>query len=1782
MSNRKFFRIIQGSLSKIGKSFRAIPQSFVNWLLRIALTVTRRTRSAGGFILPTTVLLVLVVALTVGALTYRAFTRNTSVIADSQQRVIYNAATPTIDRARSKLEYLFDPSKDTRYPGGVPSESRLLSMLLNDGSNSVSPLLVSGADPYTLPDEKRVDLKGDNSTDNAWSYRTDTNGDGTADATVIYSVIFRAPPVSGASNTQQQLITLSDRSKADSQLVRQGPLSQEDSTIRCASNSGRITTEDGWFQEPSNSSVLRKNFQVDAYVLPDAPNAIATTLEFTQDRQLDRGNKWGAWFRNDLEIFPGPNFNWNGAIHTEGSLILGKPGSGTTQLYLISSVNSCLFYQAASEISVTQRSGPDFLGHVYIGQVGADSSAGSAAIDVQTGAKTYKTVTIDPSLASTGKLKPSQVLADATTILVNDGYQSIDTADRANKLLTKWTNKGKLPTADFDTRITAVSQVAPYVDDLYRADDRWGPKPRYQPSSPTATQYAGNFIKAPDRIGDPIATSPNLDVNQVAALIASTPATGKADAAVGLDGYWERRARNEGLRILVGQRLELGNLNTWVTPRDINSDGYITAPISTGAPGTIAVADEREGDPLYPPTLKPFPINSATDRVQHLDLQRRTLRDNLAAVQSMAVYHKAASTGKDFPVACLASTSHPGTLTTLKQSINFFPTTFPPATPATMTTSGGNSSLLTDFFTGRGTNGWEFEPPAINDADFATKVATGQPLRIALTNLANFAGDPEGTYPLDLGTDSASKTNTSQIRPYPALTMWGNHSNLRRTLKQLDDGVAYNNLSPADKTYLHTAACTLGMLAYEIDTIQKFDPSNPANEDVASGVPNVMTSLAADIANLMDGSVTNGEVLPKAQLGTYQYDPTKPDTPLPGTYNPRDYDNVPPEVYIGKLREQFAAVGGISTALNNAKLRMAELIMLSNQIRRDRTYGFRASPAWGEYTANSPSTSGPPSVAYATACDPEQFALKASAAPIILRKRKLALSRLCGAISTENYVPGTSFSTPADPTTYAPTGFTQVGVPPTTLATMPTVLPKFPALYYLFPQIEHNVVGKLENPDTTPFVADQPTEYDHRQPGNADFPAPTATLALNFAVPTTKVPPEVAGKDITPGTPIRYIKLADVETYVKEVDNLGSAASPFKVVSPIVAKLRRTTGYTAPTPGVYPNLYRALLDNVNDTSVRAIALSPRATIADWKLPTGTLADNKTSATVSGGPNIAPNYIMIATGPNPADTEPRSVPFLERAFMDGRQLMTIRTTDIDLGMLRSSNKGLTNDAWLPTGGIVYAFREDAVREDAILRPGGAGTNLTDPANPTDPTLTVDATNRGITLKPIDFLPDPDRRPYGFRLRNGSQLKRNDSLGLAPKENIRGLSFFSDQPVYIQGDFNLHQNGGDDSPGSRLEEFKEQLNGTYSTAQFYTRSTGEPAFANADPSITDNAKKDRWRPSEILSDAISILSDNFCDGAIADAFVVANPTSRPDFGPLTSVNNQVNRTGYGGAVASVGSSFGLFGPGCTGNGFTSFHNHTRPQNPLNNNEEWVKEVGNNVTLPQRNATYSNSYWGDFTAPIKLDRTGDPLVATAQTPPGTPPSSQLPLQRPRPYDLSATRASYCPPGGNANSCRYLMTPTATRVNSIIVSGITPSRLNQSYGGLHNFPRFLEDWGNGDTNLFINGSFLQLSFNNYATGPFEQEALEPGQATSSSQNIPQYQPPARLWGYDVGLQFSPAGPAASRFVTASSTRNEFYNEPPVSDPYVNNLCVGLRDQGLKLFSDVPADTKAKVSCPQ
>jgi hypothetical protein len=1859
MSNRKLAKAIQNLTREVQKFYRQFNRAAVNWLLRSAFVAHRRGQSPlAGFVIPTAVLLILVLTLTVGAMTIRAFDRNIQVITNAQEKVIYNAATPAIDRARSKLEFLFDTSKDSRYPGGTPRESVLVGMLTNDDvTNGVGEFTIDGGkDPYTLPDETKVDLNldGNNKNDMAWRFKSDTDGDGIADATVVYSVTFKTPAAAGGQSPPERLLTMTTQQKADEGIVRNGPLSSQANLTGCGDTANVTNPESGftpeaWFQDVGSTSIIRKNFQVNTLVIPDNPKAAAVTLEFQQDRQILRGNKWGAWFRYDLEIFPGPKFNWNGAMHTEGNMFLGSPNGSNDEkgleAYLVSSPASCLYQPESSELSITdQKPGAeaslgDFKGHVGMGLVGKeDFRDGTVPIHVQTGATAPAVVEIEPT--NDASLEPASgkvgnVGSDPVTIVLDEKTQSVKSTDRNNRTQSGWDTKLN---AQLKKRFNSKAERVPFVDDLYRADDRWGPKPKYN-------DKAEGRIPVGTAVGTLIADSGNpLSTT----LLTSTPdATGNTPKPSGLDGYWERQAFVEGLRVIVGERLELGNIGGWVTPRDVDRNKYITPPTfsATNPPKFIDLknaganplnSSELEGDPLYPPTVEPYPFASGSAPLPHLMQQRRSLRDNIPAVQSAAIYH-AAAPRKDYPVACLAMTVHPGTPSTLRQSINFFPTNFKDNTAGGL--QPANTYLLSDFFNGRGTDGWEYAPPAGDYAQFIGQLATGQPLRIALNNLANFAGDPDGAFP--------PKQEAGKIHPYPALTMWGNYSNLRRALTKLGGGseANYNALSIADKSYIQTAACSLGLLATNVDQLQKFDPTNPGNDATWNNYSSrkVMGRLGELLGTLMDGDVGNGEVLPKVRLSTYGYSTTT-NTPEVKKYNPADYYEVPPEAYVAGLKQLLIKDG--DDYLDSPLVRMAELIMTSQQVRRDRTFGFRPSPAFGEYVITNNLGREIPALAFPSACDPDLFTfddatIEASyregtgtTASLLAESRKntsledtatnwklkpflttaypnqfrfpgavgsvnissvaarrLALSRLCGAIRVPaGYTPGNALSDPS---------------------VRPVVLPKFPSLYYIFPEVAHGLTGAFVNVATDDAasaalpggdVANLPGEWDHRQPG-AIGPNRTVSNPPQGAVPAANDTAAFAA-GLNPYDREPYI----TDEFVNSTVGTGDVFLPVSTAAPTNPRLlayptptvaentinpKPLTGIAASPTGAYFSRMPYANSSpfpVPDLLVSAIKLEPRqiggfpSTAAPAVLPNyAPLADaNNTSPNrirVPKTANVATESVSTLTDAN-LPTKAWAVPFLDWAMFDGRQLEVTRVTDFDLGMLRSTKPANQstgtefpgNEPWLPMSGIVYAFREDAVREDGIERPPGGtvpasgvtneqlieGTamNVTNPVAPFDPPLQ----KNGISIKAIDHLPDPDRRVHGFRLRNGTQLKRNPSIidGVEESKNVRGISLITDQSVYLMGNFNLHQagDGNEGTIGNLLEEFTEQLfpdnvKNQYKFNDFYNRATKEADFATAGG--------DRWRPSEILADAISILSNDFCDGSIADAFVAPAESAKsvPDFKANNGSGSGKFDFPKEGIKTKTYDKWGLYAPGCgKAEKTSSYLNHNRPLStpPTDGNGwEWKRE-GASFIAP-RDTSDNKPAWSDFTTPIQIGRTGEPLVIGRpidQTP-AAPQGPTLPVN----YGQGGLGLTYVGPADERKDDKRVIGDAAdTRVNAVVVSGLTPSRPNQSYGGLHNFPRFLEDWDQ----LFFSGSFLQLNFSNYATGPWENEGLEPGTKGTTAEPIRHYAPPNRLWGYDVALQLAPAGPISARFVAPAATRSEFYTEPPVSDPYINKLCVAAQ----------------------
>ncbi|MBC6430475.1 hypothetical protein FM036_06375 [Nostoc sp. HG1] len=1412
MIKRKYIRAFTRFLRQVIKLQKTLKTSAISWLVRVLRGNFRQHQ--GGFVLPTTVMLLLIVTLVVTAILFRTFSRTSQVISEREQQVIYNAATPAVDRAKSKLEYLF--RQDPRLPAGVVSDGTIETLL-----NAPA----SGNDLYTFPGETRLSNFNDSSTPAkpgvGWYFTEDGK-------TIAYSIIFKKQVTNAAGTTTLAEVKNAAATKAPYLVVRNGPINTSQSTAQnCGGAVQLAANEKDW--EPINSATLAKTFQVNAFVVDKAtsPGRSVTTLELQQDRQVDKGNKWGAYFRYDLEVAQGPTFRWNGAMHSDANMFFG-PYDNPFKSYLISSTSSCV-NTSASDSKVTVSSYRDisgtttFQGQIVAGRLdksvasNAQQFGGSSTFDFFNGngnAPTQNQAFGTTTDSVDGTATPAEMAVDPVALLTEEVLKSraTDLTNRSYRA-TDWKDRAVV----IKKRVFNEETTPPYLDDTYRADNLYGPNPTYdgKPISVSA-------IKVPSKVGiaiDP--TDPNYD-----ALTRNAPPDVKNPEALGLDGYWERRAVTGGLRVVVGQRLEL---------------------------------IEKE--------LPTSPVTPAGMGRKHEFLQRRTQKDNLAAVQATAVYHYKSGSGLT-PLACLATTVHPGTAETLKRS-------------STFETVQGN--IFTDFFSGRGTNGWEFSFPANTTA-----------LQTALQNLAYLGGDPHGAFPPR--QDSASSqavTGQTVTHPYPQMTTtFGDFSNLRRAL-----AVPSGSRTIADKSYIDTASCMLGMLAYNMSFVTQYNYDD--NWDPADATTKLLDDL--------DEAIKGGG--------------------FPG-------NNTAQVIKMLEDKQNDATVSAAEKAKYAEYVRLAKLVVLKEQTKRDRVLTTGGSDCTNStFVTRSSGSSGGGSA-----------------------NQQNGLHKLC------------------------PSGS------------------QYPVLYYLFPLETHNEAQKLNRSNNA------------------------------------------------------YI--------------------------------------TAVNPASTPNRYQV----VTDADLQTIATQPKTAAGLWVTP-------RTSVTVTGsnlpnnnttGSNNLIKYVDTANG----TTSYYQVAFKDAALFNGREMMSVRALDVDLDLLRSTNAPVA-DKWLPindntatdpnappASGVFYAFREDAVREDAIARPVGTIMNAV-PGSESDPPLN---TVNGISIKPVDFLPDPDRRPYGFRLKNGSSLNRGDTTA--------GMSFVSNNSVYIQGDFNLHSTDG--TTANLLEEFKGDNNQgklAEDWGNFYDRTTKDGRFAQP--------TSDTWRPTEVLGDDINILSKQFCAGSIEDG-ILQSPKTLTDYGCDTS------------AV------------------YTSYRNQNRPIVALPSGSNWVRE---NTSDPD--------------SPIKIDGNGRPLYGNST-----------------PYQLSANGSTqnYLKFAETDSGCskKCSGTPSETRVNAIIVQSIIPSRAGQSYGGFHTFPRMLENWKD-TVKLFMSGAFIQLRFSNQGTGAFDQEAWEPGDATTATNEYTNYFiPPTRLWGYDVALQYQTAGPVSRRFVTPGTNRSEVYSELSVEDPYIKKLrCARISANG-------------------
>nr|MDJ0708000.1 hormogonium polysaccharide biosynthesis protein HpsA [Leptolyngbyaceae cyanobacterium MO_188.B28] len=263
-------------------------------------------------------------------------------------------------------------------------------------------------------------------------------------------------------------------------------------------------------------------------------------------------------------------------------------------------------------------------------------------------------------------------------------------------------------------------------------------------------------------------------------------------------------------------------------------------------------------------------------------------------------------------------------------------------------------------------------------------------------------------------------------------------------------------------------------------------------------------------------------------------------------------------------------------------------------------------------------------------------------------------------------------------------------------------------------------------------------------------------------------------------------------------------------------------------------------------------------------------DSRQIKSIDADPSLNPTADAVADGSLTAPLNQLTGQY--QLPLEQRQPLEVRTTVIDLQRLRldgSNINGVPGGAGaggfqeylFPNSGIIYATRNDALPDNSNRGEDVNGNGVLDTGEDTNGNNLLDSQTR---VSATDFLLDPTRRPRGIMLINGERLARD----LNYREVEKGLTLVSDLPVYIKGEFNPHEN----SAGTRAqEEFTDDLiTATY--GNFYTRTTLNTAFAcrQGDSRLPGNGADcdDEWRPANILSDAVTLLSEGFQEGFRVD--------------------------------------------------------------------------------------------------------------------------------------------------------------------------------------------------------------------------------------------------------------------------------------------------------------------------
>jgi hypothetical protein len=335
-------------------------------------------------------MVLLVVILLTVAITLRSFDRANVARNVRVNQQVLAAATPALDRAKAKIEYML--REDPQRPTSTPSDAELYRIM---SSYPASPT-PANPDFYTFGDEARlrlrfplkngsggalvnannpqaplVDAAGDENEaiNTAWRYPVDTNNDGIFDTFTLYGIFFRNPPIATVANANA---AVGDFRRARQPLdARTPPMSSGQSANQaCLQGTETVASlvgESGWYRIDGR---LQKSFFVYTVNVPITQADIAanglgnnfqafpgtssiSALEYQQDQSRIPLSNNAVVYEDDLDISPGPPLNLNGRIFTNSNLLVsGLNADRSIRLFQVSSKNSCFYDRENSRIVV--------------------------------------------------------------------------------------------------------------------------------------------------------------------------------------------------------------------------------------------------------------------------------------------------------------------------------------------------------------------------------------------------------------------------------------------------------------------------------------------------------------------------------------------------------------------------------------------------------------------------------------------------------------------------------------------------------------------------------------------------------------------------------------------------------------------------------------------------------------------------------------------------------------------------------------------------------------------------------------------------------------------------------------------------------------------------------------------------------------------------------------------------------------------------------------------------------------------------------------------------------------------------------------------------------------------------------------------------------------------------------------------------------------------------------------------------------------------------------------